>query len=266
MDEQPDQPASRRGPHTEQGLAISSLNAKTHGMTARKLVLPGESQADLDLLLAHYHAKYPSADPVLESMVTRAAHADWYLQRTQRGFDATMAELYETDQLAWTEDQHKQYQRAHRYLTADQRQLDRARQQILQDYRETRAAQRLELAMSPKQTKPAEPEPAPLSKHPPLPCYQYIEIFYVKGETSFHFHITNKQVLETLKKSPDTPHILRTIEFKSGEIPPEYAWLPASNPKAKVTYKFDHDEFRAQAALEPEGRICPTPQDNVPAA
>ncbi len=44
--------AHSTGPRTDAGKTASSRNALTHGATARTAVLPGESQADFDALLA----------------------------------------------------------------------------------------------------------------------------------------------------------------------------------------------------------------------
>jgi hypothetical protein len=69
------------GPKTPEGKAASSMNALRHGLRARTVVLPDESQEDYDQLHAGFQEKYRPQDPVEQHLVDLAAIAQWKLAR-----------------------------------------------------------------------------------------------------------------------------------------------------------------------------------------
>ena len=69
------------GPRTRKGKIVSSRNAITHGLTASKTLLPGESQHDSSNLRAEIFDRL-KPDGVLEAqMVERIASLFWRLRR-----------------------------------------------------------------------------------------------------------------------------------------------------------------------------------------
>ena len=72
------------GALTEEGKAIVSQNATKHGLTGRFKVLPSESQAEFDQLLAGFlRAECPVGDEEIE-MVHQMAEALWLSRRSVR--------------------------------------------------------------------------------------------------------------------------------------------------------------------------------------
>lgn len=74
--------ARSRGPKTPEGLARCAAAAITHGLTARQIVLPNESQDDFRALLETYVLEYqPQSKRDLE-LVHVFVHARWRLLRS----------------------------------------------------------------------------------------------------------------------------------------------------------------------------------------
>ena len=73
--------AKSRGPITEEGKAISSQNARKHGLAARKFVLEDEDQADYDALLAGYRQSFSPADRAEDDLVRMLALYQFRLER-----------------------------------------------------------------------------------------------------------------------------------------------------------------------------------------
>jgi hypothetical protein len=69
------------GPKTPEGKAKASMNALRHGLRARTIVLPDESQEEYDQLHAGFQEKYRPQDPVEQYLVDLAAIAKWKLAR-----------------------------------------------------------------------------------------------------------------------------------------------------------------------------------------
>ena len=69
------------GPRSPQGKARSCLNAVTHGLTARTLILPGEDPAEFAQLLAAWTADLQPCNPFEENLVRQAVGHSWRLER-----------------------------------------------------------------------------------------------------------------------------------------------------------------------------------------
>ena len=69
------------GPKTPQGRDAVRLNGLKHGLTSEILVLPGESKADFENLLASLEAEHQPATPTEVILVRQMAMASWRLQR-----------------------------------------------------------------------------------------------------------------------------------------------------------------------------------------
>jgi hypothetical protein len=81
-----------RGPTTPEGKARSCLNALKHGLTAKTLVLPGESQEQLQEFIQRFKADlHPQCDTE-EYFAQRAAIAAWELDRADRVIAARLNE------------------------------------------------------------------------------------------------------------------------------------------------------------------------------
>ena len=73
--------AKSRGPVTPEGKARSADNSRRHGLTAASIVLPGESAADFQLLLADYMDQFQPQTAVEAELVEVMAAARWRLRR-----------------------------------------------------------------------------------------------------------------------------------------------------------------------------------------
>ena len=63
------------GPRTPEGKAIASQNSLKHGLTARQVVIPGESQEDFDNLLASTAAdRKPEGELEIQMRRNRRLH------------------------------------------------------------------------------------------------------------------------------------------------------------------------------------------------
>ena len=176
--------AKSAGPSTPAGKAASALNAVTHGLTARTVVLANESQeqyqAELDQYLAHFQ---PQGKPESD-LVHQLAAAHWRLCRyaavESRILDYQMNR--DQDWLARhpeiTEDQHLAIAFNHQCGTNSALALlNRYDARLHREYRETlkllvkmqaaREAHHSKLQNEPKPAPPLSSDQAPDNSHPP---------------------------------------------------------------------------------------------------
>jgi hypothetical protein len=73
------------GPRTAEGKAVSRMNAVTHGILAREVVLrgehDGERRREFESLYGHYREHFAPVGPMEEMLVERIATAYWRLHR-----------------------------------------------------------------------------------------------------------------------------------------------------------------------------------------
>jgi hypothetical protein len=72
------------GPATAQGKAASSQNARKHGLTAKQVVIQGESLHDFESLKSDLTAQYAPATTTEEIYVNEIAENYWRLMRARR--------------------------------------------------------------------------------------------------------------------------------------------------------------------------------------
>ena len=72
------------GPRSPEGKARSSVNRTTHALTARHTILPTESAADFDCLLAGLHAEWNPQTETESQQIELIAHHWWRLLRIAR--------------------------------------------------------------------------------------------------------------------------------------------------------------------------------------
>ncbi len=82
------------GPRTPEGKAASSLNAMSHGLTSRMVVLPGEDPAQFQHLRRALLKEHQPATPTEKLLVEEMAQAHWRLERVRRRQDEAFE--YET--------------------------------------------------------------------------------------------------------------------------------------------------------------------------
>src|ERR1700689_3775458 len=69
------------GPRTPEGRAAVRLNGVTHGLTAKTLVLKGESEDDFKALFSSLEAEHQPAAPTEEILVADLAMTTWRRRR-----------------------------------------------------------------------------------------------------------------------------------------------------------------------------------------
>ena len=75
--------AKSNGPIAEAGKAISSQNARTHGLTSARVVLPHESQEEFDHLEAGIAKHFNPVSEFERELVHEMAAARWRLRRIE---------------------------------------------------------------------------------------------------------------------------------------------------------------------------------------
>ena len=73
--------ARSHGPVTAEGKAISARNSLRHGLRAKAVVLPSESQEEFEALLESFLQRFQPADAVEAGLVESMAAARWRLLR-----------------------------------------------------------------------------------------------------------------------------------------------------------------------------------------
>jgi hypothetical protein len=72
------------GPRTPEGQARSSQNARTHGLSARDLVIAPNEREEFEELLADYQASVQPQDAIQQSEFELLVGAAWNLRRIRR--------------------------------------------------------------------------------------------------------------------------------------------------------------------------------------
>src|SRR5712692_395857 len=165
--------AKSNGPATPEGRAISSRNSLRHGLTAKAVVLPGESQEEFQALLDDHVDQFQPATGVESSLVQTMAVARWRLNRIAgietnifgneialhaEHIDSQLTNMQPDDHLAWVfrhlaDCGGKDLALILRYEGTLTRTYERAFKQLDQLQRARRAAQ------------PNEPKPVPIRVH-----------------------------------------------------------------------------------------------------
>ena len=112
------------GPRTEAGKAVSSMNSLKHGLTSRRVVLPGENQADFDRLHNQLLADHAPVGALETEIVAEIAACFWRLQRARR-YESTILET-SSFELFVSSTQTKGFETLLRYMGSIERQLNRA--------------------------------------------------------------------------------------------------------------------------------------------
>jgi hypothetical protein len=100
--------AKSRGPKTPQGRATSSMNALSHGLTAKTLILPNENQ---DLFLEMFTAYFDLFRPANQmeiDLVSDIVANRWRLRRTWR-YQTAILDVEMATQAPEFEKRHEQF-------------------------------------------------------------------------------------------------------------------------------------------------------------
>ena len=124
------------GPRTDAGKAVSSMNSLKHGLTSRKVVLPGENQADFDRLHDQLLSEHAPAGALETELVAEIAACLWRLQRARR-YESAILET-SSFELFVSHTQAKGFETLLRYMGSIERQLNRAILRLRETQRERR--------------------------------------------------------------------------------------------------------------------------------
>src|ERR1700683_3119146 len=72
------------GPKTQVGLRHASMNAFTHGLAAKTIVIPGENAKEFEKLHAELLSAWRPADAIEADLVGQLAVASWKMRRVSR--------------------------------------------------------------------------------------------------------------------------------------------------------------------------------------
>jgi hypothetical protein len=123
------------------------MNSLKHGLTSRKVVLPGENQADFDRLHNDLVAQHAPAGALETELVAEIAACLWRLQRARR-YESTILET-SSFELFVNHTQAKGFETLLRYMGAIERQFNRAIVRL----RETQTERRKSSAAQPPRIK-----------------------------------------------------------------------------------------------------------------
>jgi hypothetical protein len=76
--------AKSRGPVTPEGRAISSLNATSHGLTSKTLILRNENEADFLEIMSAYFDYFQPSNQIEVDLISEMVAARWRLRRVWR--------------------------------------------------------------------------------------------------------------------------------------------------------------------------------------
>jgi hypothetical protein len=71
------------GPRTEEGKRQSSQNARTHGLTSQRPIIPDEDRASFDQLRAQLHAETKPQGALQQIIFEELVHSAWNLSRVR---------------------------------------------------------------------------------------------------------------------------------------------------------------------------------------
>lgn len=157
------------GPQTEEGKAISSRNSTTHGLTARRVVLPGEDQSEFDTLLFGLTEDLDPQGQLEIQLTGEIAASFWRLARA-RDHEARILEstrgLYDPDRGA------AQLALVMRYSGSIEREMHRtiARLELCQNQRRKLAATQFVSQVAEKEA----PECAPVQAADPVTVPEFV--------------------------------------------------------------------------------------------
>ena len=117
------------GPRTEEGKAVSSQNARKHGLCSKDVILQPHEEEEFSELLQDHIASLTPAGPMEHCLVDEIVAASWNLRRIRR-MEAALCSG--RDPLAALDDEElqKKLDRLARYQSRMERSLSRATKQL----------------------------------------------------------------------------------------------------------------------------------------
>jgi hypothetical protein len=251
-------PGRSSGPKSPNGKANSSRNSLKHGCCSNILILPGETEEDLNDLKQAWLDDYEPSHHVSRTLVLEVALAHWFLIRARRRYSEAEHSVYDEqeDPMQWTEEQHQKIERFTRYRTTAERAFTRALNN-LEALRKHRVRERvLAQRHSGAGPRPAAASQAASTSQKPEPpkspagqlfqgqnakknqrkipvLDQWVEITIEDGITCTKLFPSNAGLIEEGKAMDPPPELVyRRLNFVNG-VPPEYDWTGA-DPDVRI--------------------------------
>jgi hypothetical protein len=125
--------AQSHGPVTPEGKQRSSQNAVKHGLSSRRILVEGESEEDLQFLRVSWMRQLQPCTPAEREVVEEVVAAEWRIRRCQEAEASLLsAEIRKLNSESIGEafkslaENSRALDLLHRYMTAAQRDFDRA--------------------------------------------------------------------------------------------------------------------------------------------
>lgn len=219
------------GPKTPEGKAVSSQNARTHGLTSRRLILPGENEEEFAELREMWLAQFPPESQAETAMVEQLARNDWFRQRAERRYLEIEDRLGDTHAADWSEEQFRQLERIVRYKTTAERSFQRSLL-IVRQLRKDRQQEEREEARAEAAQKRTVYEGRGKNKKPVFTVLeQWVEVRVTDGVTTTQYVPSNAELLKQGEESENVPcMVYRRLNFPDG-VPPEYGWTNLHDPE-----------------------------------
>jgi hypothetical protein len=146
-------PFPQTGPRTEAGKAISSQNARKHGLTSKMLIHPGEDPNEFEAFAQALLREHKPATETERILVTEMIENYWRLRRIRNRENQLWKEGAQFDD--------KRLALCHRYATSHERSFHRALKALKQLQKERLTAERDFVSQTESQAESSTPELAP---------------------------------------------------------------------------------------------------------
>ncbi|MGA8595908.1 MAG: hypothetical protein WB676_14410 [Bryobacteraceae bacterium] len=117
---------ARSGPKTDTGKQRIRLNALKHGLCAKSIIVPGESQDDYDDMRADLLDQFKADTPQEGILVDQLAQSYWLLLRARRKETELLAHQANLQVWEWTDEYLRSVERFNRYRNGAERAYQRA--------------------------------------------------------------------------------------------------------------------------------------------
>ncbi len=220
------------GPKTSEGKAISSQNARTHGLTSKKLLLPGENEEEFAELREGWLVQFPPESQAETAMVEQLARNDWFLQRAERRYGEIEERLGESHAGDWSEEQFRMLERILRYKTTAERSFQRSLTVVRQLRKDRQQEERVEEQAKRADTPRTVFEGRGKGRKPVFTVLeQWVEVRVTDGVTTTEYVPDNSELLKQGEESEAVPQMVyRRLNFPDG-VPPEYSWTNLHEPE-----------------------------------
>jgi len=207
----------------------------THGLTSKRLFLPGENQEEFAELREGWRAQFPPESQAEASMVEQLARNEWFLRRAERRYGEIEERLGESHAGDWSEEQFRKLERILRYKTTAERSFQRALTVVRQLRRDRQQEERAETQARRAQEPRTVFEGRGKNRKPVFTVLeQWVEVHVTDGVTTTEYVPSNAALLKQGEESAESGQVprmvYRRLNFPDG-VPVEYGWTNLHEPE-----------------------------------